>query len=123
MAATVHGSINFSLSDETGLYVESVEAEVNSQFREIVSAGGEITAGANFRHAGTFSMEGAFKTTGSPDWDLGSALTITNTFDITSWVDGYTSGAKFITLGVGNTKGAESEERRTISGNFYPFLA
>lgn len=123
MSATTYGSINFSVSDETALYTETVSEEMTSQFREIVSGGGEIVAGANFRHQGTFSMEGALKTSGSPSWDLGTALTLANTVDLSTLVSGYTSGAKFIILSNSASQGAEAEERRTISGNVYPFLA
>ena len=123
MAATTNGDINFSISDETGLYTETVSEDITCQVREIVSGGGEITAGAFYRHAGTFSMEGAYKTTGSPSWDLGTALVLANSLDLSSLVSGYTEGAQFKILSNAGSQGAESEERRTVSGNIYPFLA
>lgn len=122
MSATVYGDINFSLSDETGFYSESVNADITVKAKEVVGGGGEITAGSFYGATGTFSLEGALKTTGSPAWDLGIALTIANSIDIVSLVDGYSSGVKYITLSAAGSLGAESEERRTISGNIYPFL-
>jgi len=123
MSATTHGTINFSLTDETGLYTESVNEDISCQVREIPSGGGEIIAAAFFRHSGTFSMEGAFKTGSSPSWDLATALTLTNALDLSSLVTGYSSGAKYMILSNAGTQGAEAEERRTVSGNIYPFLA
>lgn len=124
MSATTHGSINFSLTDETGLYTESINQELSIQVREIPSGGGETIAAAFYKHGGTFSMEGALKTSGSPSWLLASSLTLANVTSITSSVvSGYSSGAKFKILSYGVNLGAETEERRTISGNIYPFLA
>ena len=123
MSATTYGAINFSLTDETGLYTETVSEDMGCQEREIVSGGGEITAGAFFKHTGTFSMEGALKTTDSPTWTLSTALTLGNTVDLAADVPGYSSGAKFVISSSGASLGAEAEERRTISGKILPFLA
>jgi len=122
MSATTFGDINFSLSDETGLYSESHTEDITAQIREIVGAGGEVLAGAVFKHTGTFSIEGAYKTTGSPTWDLATAMTLTNSVSLEDLVSGYTSGAKFILLNVSAPLGVEAEERRNLSGNIYPFL-
>lgn len=120
MSATTYGSINFSLSEETGLYTETVTQDMSSQVREIPSAGGEILAGAFYGHKGTFSIEGALKTGESPTWTLGAALVLANeaSFD----VPGYTSGATYVITSENVSLGAEAEERRTISGNIYPFI-
>jgi len=123
MSATTHGTISFSVTDETGLYTESVNEDISCQVREIPSGGGEIIAAAFFRHSGTFSMEGAFKTGSSPSWDLATALTLTNALALSDLVTGYTSGAKYMILSNAATRGAEAEQRRTVSGNLYPFLA
>lgn len=123
MSATTHGDINFSLSDETGLYTESISEDMTVQVKEIASGGGETIAAAFYKNQGTFSMEGALKTTGSPTWTLAVALTLANSVALEGNVTGYTSGAKFMILSNGVSLGAEAEERRTISGNIYPFLA
>ena len=123
MSATTHGDINFSLSDETGLYTESISEDMTVQVKEIASGGGETIAAAFYKNQGTFSMEGALKTTGSPTWNLAVALTLANSVALEGYVSGYTSGAKFMILSNGVSLGAEAEERRTISGNIYPFLA
>lgn len=123
MSATTNGNINFSIDDETGLYTETISEDITCQVREIASGGGEIIAGAFYRHTGTFSIEGAYKTGASPSWDIATALTIANTLDLPSLVTGYTSGAKYKILSNAGTQGAEAEERRTISGNIYPFMA
>lgn len=123
MSATTHGAINFSLSDETGLYTETISEDMSVQVREIPSGGGEIIAAAFYRNQGTFSMEGALKTSGSPTWTLAVALTLANSVSLESDVTGYVSGAKFIITNQSASLGAEAEERRTVSGNIYPFLA
>jgi hypothetical protein len=124
MSATTHGDINFSLSDETGLYTETISQDMTVKEKEIASGGGETIAAAFYGHKGTFSMEGALKTSGgSPTWTLAAAITIANSVYLENDVTGYTSGAKFIITSQGVSLGAEAEERRTISGNIYPFLA
>ena len=123
MSATTHGAINFSLDDETGLYTESVSFDMSNKVLEIPSAGAEIVAGAFYGHTGTFSLNGALKTSGSPSWDLGSTLTVANTVAIEEYVPGYTSGVKYKITSAGVTLGAEAAEGRTVSGNIYPFLA
>lgn len=120
MSATTYGDINFSLSEETGLYTETVTQDMSNQVREIPSAGGEILAGAFYGNKGTFSMEGALKTGASPTWELGVALILANVAEFT--VPGYTSGATYVVTSANVSLGAESEERRTIGGNIYPFL-
>ena len=70
MSATTHGDINFSLSDETGLYTETISEDMTVSEKEIASGGGETIAAAFYGHKGTFSMEGALKTSGSPTWTL-----------------------------------------------------
>ena len=121
MSATTHGAINFSLSDQTGLFQESQSAELNIQAREIVSGGGEITAAAFYRHQGTFSIEGCLKTDESPTWDMATSLTLANNPTLESLATGTTS-IKYIITSVSQPLGAEAEERRSISGNVYPFL-
>ena len=97
---------------------------MSCQEREIASGGGEIIAGAFYRHTGTFSMEGALKTSDLPvTWTLSAALILANSVDLSADVEGYTSGATFVLSNSGATLGAEAEERRTISGKVYPFLA
>ena len=122
MSATTYGAINFSLSNETGLYTETVSQDISNQVREIPSAGGEIVAGAFYGNKGTFSMDGALKTSESPTWSLAAAVTLVNESDLSGIVPGYTSGATYVITGASVALGAEMEERRTISGNIYPFL-
>jgi len=123
MSATTHGDINFSLSDETGLYTETVNEDISCQVREIPSGGGETVAAAFYKNQGTFSMEGAINTGDSPTWTLAVALTLANTLTLSSLATGYSSGAKYMITNVSGSQGAEAEERRTVSGNLYPFLA
>ena len=122
MSATTYGAINFSLSNETGLYTETVTQDISNQVREIPSAGGEILAGAFYGNKGTFSMDGALKTDDSPTWNLAVAVTLSNEADLSSLVPGYTSGATYVITSANVSLGAESEERRSIGGNIYPFL-
>lgn len=123
MSATTNGAINFSLDDETALYSESVSQDITCKVLEIPSAGAEIIAGAFYGHTGTFSIQGALKTSGTPAWDIASTFTLINTVALEGLVDGYTSGAKYKITSAGCTLGAEAAEQRTISGNIYPFLA
>ena len=123
MSATTHGAINFSMSAQTGIYIESQSEEINCQVREIVIAGGEVGAAAFFKHMGTWSMEGAYKTDESPTWDIATSITLTNSVSLEDLVPGYTSGAKFPITSISAPLGIEAEERRDLSGNVYPFLA
>ena len=120
MSATTYGDINFSLSEEDGLYTETVTQDISNQVREIPGAGGEILAGAFYGHKGTFSIDGALKT-GGASWTLSTAILLANAIDLNDYVTG-SSGSQFVITGASISLGAESEERRTISGNIYPFL-
>lgn len=122
MAATVIGTINFGLSPETGLFAESVTFDVSVQERYISDADGDEVAGALFRHSATFNIEGAFSTSGSPTWTLGSQLVIANAPTWSAFIPGYSSGGRVILTGVSTSKGNETEERRTLSGTFKPFM-
>lgn len=123
MSATTHGNFNFSLSNETGLYTESVSEEITTKAREIASGGGEVSIAAFYGSTGTFSIEGTWNNSTATTWNLGVALTLANTTGLEDGVNGYSSGAKYIVLTASSSLGAEAEERRTISGNIYPFLA
>jgi hypothetical protein len=122
MAATVIGTINFGLDAETGFHAESISFDITSQERYIGDGDGDDIAGAIFKVGANFSIEGAYNTTGSPTWTLGSQLVIANAPTWTAFFTGYTSGGRVITTGGNVGLGNESEERRTISGVFKPFM-
>jgi hypothetical protein len=122
MAATVIGTINFGLDAETGLFAESISFDPTIQERYIADGDGDHVAGALYGASANFSIEGAFNTSGSPTWTLGSQLTIANAPSWTAFFTGYSSGGRVIltsgNIGLGN----ESEERRTLGGVFKPFM-
>jgi hypothetical protein len=122
MAATVIGTINFGLTAETGLFAESVSFDSSVQERYIADADGDHVAGALYGHSATFSIEGAYSTTGSPTWTLGSQLTIANAPTWSAIFSGYSTGGRVILTSVGISKGNEAEERRTLGGVFKPFM-
>jgi len=122
MAATVIGTINFGLTAETGLFAESISFDTTVQERYIADADGDHVAGAVYGASASFSIEGAYNTSGSPTWTLGSQLTIASVPTWTVWFSGYTSGGRVILTGGGVGKGNETEERRTLSGVFKPFM-
>lgn len=122
MPATVIGTINFGLSAETGLFAESINFDASVQERYIADADGDHVAGALYGGSATFSIEGAFSTSGSPTWTLGSQLTIANVPTWSSIFPTYSSGGRVILTGVGIGLGNESEHRRTLNGVFKPFM-
>jgi hypothetical protein len=122
MAATVIGTINFGLDAETGLFAESINFDASVQERYIADADGDHVAGALYGGSATFSIEGAYSTSGSPTWTLGSQLTIANAPTWTAIFTGYSSGGRVILTGVGIGLGNEAEERRTLNGTFKPFM-
>jgi hypothetical protein len=122
MAATVIGTINFGLDAETGLFAESISFDATVQERYIADGDGDHVAGALYGHSATFSIEGAFSTSGSPTWTLGSQLTIANAPTWSAFFTGYSSGGRVITTSANVGLGNEAEERRTISGVFKPFM-
>lgn len=122
MAATTIGTINFGLSAETGLFAESISFDTSVQERYIADGDGDHVAGALYGHSATFSIEGAFSTSGSPTWTLGSQLTIANAPAWASYFTGYSSGGRVILTTASEALGNESEERRTLGGVFKPFM-
>ena len=123
MAATTIGTINFGLDAETGFFAESINFDFSVKERWIADADGDETAGAIFGAAATFSIDGAYSTSGSPTWALGGALTIANAPTWSAWFTGYSSGGRVIVTGGNIGLGNETEERRTVSGVFKPFAA
>lgn len=122
MAATTIGTINFGLTAETGLFASSVSFDFTIQERWITDADGDHVAGGLFGGMGTFNIEGAYNTSGSPTWTLGSQTTVANAPTMTAFFTGYSSGGRYVTLGVGTSKGNEVEEGRTLSGKFFPYM-
>lgn len=122
MAATVIGNINFGLDAETGLFAESISFDPSVQERYIADGDGDHVAGALYGHSATFSIEGAYSTSGSPTWTLGSQLTIANAPTWSAFFSGYSSGGRVILTSANVGLGNESEERRTLGGVFKPFM-
>lgn len=122
MAATVIGNINFGLDAETGLFAESISFDPSVQERYIADGDGDHVAGALYGHSATFSIEGAYSTSGSPTWTLGSQLSIANAPTWSSFFSGYSSGGRVILTSANVGLGNESEERRTLGGVFKPFM-
>jgi hypothetical protein len=122
MAATTFGSITFGIDDETGFYIESATFDYSVSEKYIADGDGDDVAGAVFKPQMTFSLDGAFKTTGSPSWDLGTTITIANIPDHTAFIASYSSGGKYIINSANVARGNESESRRTIGGVFKPFM-
>lgn len=123
MAATTIGTISFGLTAETGLFAESISFDSSVQERYIADADGDHVAGALYGHSATFSIEGAYSTSGTPTWTLGSQLTIANIPTWTAIFPDYTTGGRVILTSVGISRGNESEQRRTLGGVFKPFMA
>lgn len=123
MAATTFGSISFGMSAETGFYIESMSFDYSLDEKTIQDEQGEAVAGAYFKSKADWSLDGAYKTTGSPTWTMGVVLTIANIPTHTAFIPGYTTGGKVITKGATVTKGNEAEQRRALSGTFWPFMA
>lgn len=122
MSASTFGDIEFGIAAETGLYIESATFDFSIQEKYIANGQGDDVAGALFKAESTFSLDGAFKTTGTPSWVLGSALVIANVPDYTDFIPGYVSGGTTIINGANVSLGNETESRRTISGVLKPFL-
>lgn len=122
MAATTIGTINFGLTAETGFFAESVSFDASAQEKWINDADGDPVAGAVFGMRASFSIEGAYNTSGSPTWTLGSNGAPANAPTWTAVFPSYSSGGRYVETGWGSSKGNESEEGRTISGSFFPFM-
>ena len=122
MSATVIGDITFGITAETGFYIESASFDYSIQEKYIADGDGDDVAGALYKPEMTFSLDGAYKTTGSPTWVLGGAITIANIPTHTAFISGYTSGGRVLVTSVGVTAGNETEQRRAISGVFKPFM-
>jgi hypothetical protein len=123
MAATVFGTINFGLTAETGFFAESFTGDYSGQEKYIADGDGDDVAGAFYKPEMTFSIDGAYNTTGSPTWVMGATLTIANIPTHTAFIASYTSGGRVIINSASVGKGNESEERRTIGGVFKPFMS
>lgn len=121
MAATVLGAISFGLSAETGLFAESITFDFTAQEKWIADGDGDDVAGAVFKPEMSFTIEGALNTGGAPTWTLGSALAIANAPTYTSYISTGGSGT-VVLLGVSEGLGNESEERRTLTGKYKPFV-
>lgn len=122
MPAQTYGDVSFGLTDETGFYINSATFDFTSQEVWVSDAGGDDVAGAVFKQEATFTLEGAYKTSDSPTWTLGTALTIASLPDLTEWIPTYTSGALTIIMGGTVSLSSEELEARTITGTIKPFL-
>ena len=123
MAATTFGDISFGMTAETGFYIESASFDYSIQEKWIADGDGDDMAGAMFKPEMTGSLDGAYKTTGTPTWTLGVTLTLANTLTHSSFIAGYSSGGKLLINSAGITLGNESEARRSIGLVFKPFMA
>lgn len=123
MAATTFGDITFGMSDEIGFYIESATFDYSVQEKYIADGDGDDVAGAVYKAQMTFSLDGAFKTTGSPVWTMGVTLTIANIPTHTAFIASYTSGGRYIINSASVGRGNEAESRRSIGGVFKPFMA
>ena len=123
MSATTFGNINFGLTTETGFYAESFTGDYTVQEKYIADGDGDDVAGAVFKPEMSGTIEGAYNTTGSPTWVMGGTITVANIPTHTAFINGYTTGGRYIVTGANVGKGNESEERRTINFKFKPFMA
>ena len=124
MPAETYGDINFALTDEDGFYIRSATFDWSAQEVWASNSGGDDVAGAVFKHEGTFSLDGVFKTSDSPTWTLGSALTIANLANtmIVEMIPGYTTGALTIITSASQSLENEQLEGRSVSGVIKPFM-
>jgi hypothetical protein len=123
MAATTFGSISFGMSAETGFYIESMSFDYSLDEKTIQDEQGEAVAGAFYKSKAEWSLDGAYKTTGSPSWVMGAILSIANVPTHAAFIPSYTSGGKVIVKSAKVSKGNEAEQRRSLSGTFWPFMA
>lgn len=125
MPADTYGAVNFGLSTEEGFYIESASFDFSAQELWHANTSGDDVVGAVFKHEGTFSLEGPYKTDDTESWVLGTVLTVANLADadLVALIPGYTTGASYIITGANINLGNEQLEGRTISGVIKPFLA
>ena len=123
MAAQTLGSISFGMVAEVGFFIASASFNYSIDEKTIRDEQGEHVAAGRYGSVMSFSLEGSYKTTGSPNFVLGAALVIANIPTHTSFVPSYTSGGKVSILGADVSLGNEKEQERTLSGKFYTFMA
>lgn len=124
MAADTYGPITFGITSETGLFIRSATFDFSAQEVWASDADGDDVAGAVFKHEGTFSLDGIYKTGEAEAWVLGTALTIANltTAVLQEYIPDYTSGALNIITSVSHSIENEGLQGRSISGIIKPFM-
>ena len=121
MAATTFGDIVFGLTAETGFYAESISFDYSIQEKWIGDGDGDTMAGAMFKPEMTGSIDGAYKSTGTPTWTLGTNLTVASIIAHTGFITGASAG-RLLTNSASVTLGNESERRQSIGFVYKPFL-
>ena len=124
MAADTYGAINFGITAETGFFIRLANFDFSSQEVWASDADGDDVAGAVFKHEGTFSLDGVYKTGESEVWTLGTSLTIASLANtlLVDMIPGYTTGALNIITSASQTLDNENLEGRSVSGVIKPFM-
>ncbi|MGJ8677224.1 MAG: hypothetical protein ACSHX0_06885 [Akkermansiaceae bacterium] len=122
MSATVHGSVNFGLVAETGLYASSVDFDMTQQEKWIGNGEGEDVAGALYNGSATFSMSGVKKVGETLSAVLGSSIVLANAIDFSDYFSGYVSGGLTYLKDVKSSLKSDDFETLDLTGGFKPFV-
>ena len=123
MAATLYGEANFGLSEETGIYVDSLEFDISIEEKLFKNGSGVDTGGTLYNPQVTFSMSGVLKTDAAIETEVGASLTITNALTWADYIPGYSSGGVTYLLGVKPSLKQDDFEMLDLNGRFAPFMA
>jgi hypothetical protein len=124
--AKVYGDGVFGISSESGvaMYGNDFSFELTSETAEMPGEGGDDVGLAVFNEAGTWSLSGFQRSTGTIGGELGAAITVANAeSDISGWVTGVSaSGEKTILTSVKMGKQHRGFATADISGVVKPYV-
>ena len=123
MAAKVYGDIEWGLSAEDGMYVQSYDFTYTAQELYIADEDGDDVSGAIFNPSGSFALNGFKKTSGTQmEPKLGAAMTLANAEESESFVDGTLSSAKALVTSVKRGLKTRDAASLDVSGSWKPQL-
>jgi hypothetical protein len=121
MAAVVSTSLTFGVTAQTGMYIESFEADCSAQEKWVMDADGDEVAGSIYGGAATWSMQGAYKVGETLSQTLGASITLANAFTWADFFTGYSSGGSTYVLGAKPSRKVDDFKMVDLSGGFKPF--
>ena len=116
MSATVYGDVFFGVTEEAGMYTQSVDGDIQTDKQEVKDGSGNDVGGSVYNASTTGTISGVLRDNGAFDHEVGGEITLANTFGFGTFISGYTSGGKYLSRSV--RFGRENEGFRSVEAGY-----